>query len=166
MVQITPFRQLRISIAYPQQAPQIALFMDYPRIADVNTLADITIAWARANLLEGERMSSYVGALANLAVEDVYLFRKWMLDLLAEAEVDTHILYVDISHELEDNSWYRWLNGLKQNSFGTDDGYSMHFEPRKNLLAKGSSTTALDGQAEQSSKRAIEILRAQAALYR
>ena len=117
MVQATSARHLSISVAYPHKAPDIALFMDYPRIIDVDVLADITIAWARANLREGERVFNYIGMLANMARGDTCLFLKWMLDLLAEAEVDTDICHVDISHELEDNSWYRWLSSLSQGSF-------------------------------------------------
>jgi hypothetical protein len=152
MVQATSARQLSISIAYPHKAPYIALFMDYPRIPDVDTLAEITIAWARVNLREGERVSSYIGTLANLAGEDTYLFRKWMLDLLAEAEVDTDIRYVDISYKLEDNPWYRWLNGLNHDSFGNNDEYPMQFEPCKGSLIKEGGEMTLGGQAERASK--------------
>ena len=152
MVQPTSARQLSISIAYPHKAPHIALFMDYPRIADVDILAEITIPWSRANLREGERVSSYIGTLANLAGEDTYLFRKWMLDLLAEAEVDTDIRYVDISHELEDNSWYRYLNSLNQGSFGNDDGYPLYFEPCKSLLTEESGEMSLGDPVKDISK--------------
>ena len=152
MVQPTSARQLSISIAYPHKAPHIALFMDYPRIADVDTLAEITIAWASTNLREGERVSSYIGTLANLAGGDTYLFRKWMLDLLAEAEVDTDIRYVDISHELEDNSWYRYLNGLNLGSFGNDDGYPLHFEPCKAVSTEESGEMSLEDPAKGISK--------------
>jgi hypothetical protein len=152
MIQATSARQLSISIAYPHKAPHIALFMDYPRIADVSTLAEVTIAWASANLREGERVSSYIGMLANLAGEDTYLFRKWMLDLLAEAEVDTDIRYVDISPELETNSWYRWLNGLNQGSFGSDDGYPLHFEPCKAVLVQEGGEMSFEGHGKESGK--------------
>jgi hypothetical protein len=152
MVQTTSARQLSISIAYPHKAPHIALFMDYPRIADVSTLAEVTIAWASANLREGERVSSYIGMLANLAGEDTYLFRKWMLDLLAEAEVDTDIRYVDISHELEDNSWYRCLNGLNLGSFGNDDEYPLHFEPCKAVSTEESGEMSLEDHGKDSGK--------------
>lgn len=126
--------------------------MDYPRITDVDTLAEITITWSCANLREGERVSSYIWILANLAGGDTYLFRKWMLDLLAEAEVDTDIRYLDISHELEDNSWFRWLNVLNQGSFGNDDEYPLHFEPCKGLLSEEAGEMGLEGQAKGSSE--------------
>ena len=152
MVQATSARHLSISVAYPHKAPDIALFMDYPRIIDVDVLADITIAWARANLREGGRVSNYIGMLANMAGGDTYLFRKWMLDLLAEAEVDTDICYVDISQELEDNSWYRWLNSLSQGSFGSDDGYPVHFEPCNAVLREEGGEMSLKGHGKGSGK--------------
>jgi hypothetical protein len=132
MVQATSARQLSISIAYSHKAPHIALFMDYSRIADVDTLAEITIAWASANLREGERVSSYIGTLANLAGGD--------------------IRYVDISHELEDNSWYRYLNGLNLGSFGNDDGYPLHFEPCKAVSTEESGEMSPEDPAEGISK--------------
>jgi len=108
------------------QPSEHILFMEFAHLTDVDALSEATIAWARTNVHEGTRACSYIGALANLAGEDTYLFRKWMPDLLVETR--TVIRWLDSSEDLRGNQWLQWLNDLSQASLDDSQGYPLHFE--------------------------------------
>ena len=63
-----------------------------------------------------------------MAGDDVCPFRKQTLDVLAEAEVVMHSRYTDMSYELEDGLWHRWLNSLIRSSLGTTFHILSHVE--------------------------------------
>jgi len=116
-----------------QQSDYI-LFMEFAHLTDVDALSEATIAWARTNVYEGTRVCSYIGALANLAGEDAYLFRKWMPDLLVET--GTAIRWLDSSEDPRGNQWLQWLSGLSQASLADGQGYPLYFEASRDPLIR------------------------------
>jgi hypothetical protein len=126
MMQPRSLEPLDVRIVHLRKPSEHILFMEFANLTDVDALAESTIAWARSNIHEGTRVCSYIGALANLAGEDPYLFRKWMPDLLLET--GTVIRWLDISEDMQGDPWLQWLYSLSLASLENCQGYPLHFE--------------------------------------